>query len=287
MTTEVQRKNVRKAAPALSHIAGDHELVLSHGNGPQVGLLALQAAAYTDGEPSTLDVLGAQTQGMIAYVLEQELRNYFPPTERFATILTMVEVDKDDPAFANPTKFVGPIYAEGQAQKLAEEKGWPFRKDGESWRRVVPSPLPQHIFELEAIRALLDLDIVVICTGGGGIPTLVTETDGKPFLSGVEAVIDKDFATELLAREVGADLYVMATDVDGVYADWGTPDQRRLDRITPEELRDLQFPAGSMGPKVEAAARFAEATGGRAAIGGLDEIEQIVKGTAGTQVVAG
>jgi carbamate kinase len=287
MTTEVQRQNVRKAAPALALIAADHDLVLSHGNGPQVGLLALQAAAYLDAEPSTLDVLGAQTQGMIAYVLEQELRNYFPPTERFATILTMVEVDKDDPAFANPTKFVGPIYAEGHAQRLAEEKGWPFRKDGESWRRVVPSPLPQHIFELEAIRALLDLDIVVICTGGGGIPTLVTEVDGRPSLTGVEAVIDKDLATALLAREVGADLYVMATDVDGVYTDWGTPDQRRLDRVTPEELRRLQFPAGSMGPKVEAAAAFVEKTGGRAAIGGLGHLEQIVKGTAGTQVVAG
>jgi carbamate kinase len=286
MTTDVQRQNVRKAAPALALIAADHELVLSHGNGPQVGLLALQAAAYLDAEPSTLDVLGAQTQGMIAYVLEQELRNYFPPTERFATVLTMVEVDKDDPAFANPTKFVGPIYPEDQAKKLAEDKGWPFRKDGESWRRVVPSPLPQHIFELEAIKALLDLDIVVICTGGGGIPTLVTEVDGKPFLSGVEAVIDKDLATELLAREVGAELYVMATDVDGVYTNWGTPDQRRLDRVTPEELRGIQFPAGSMGPKVEAAARFVEATGGRAAIGGLGEIEQIVNGTAGTQVVS-
>ena len=286
LTTEMQRTNVRKAAPALAAIAADHELILSHGNGPQVGLLALQAAAYTDAEPLTLDVLGAQTQGMIAYVLEQEMRNYFPPTERFATILTMVEVDKDDPAFANPTKFVGPIYSEGHAQKLAEEKGWPFRKDGESWRRVVPSPRPQHIFELETIRALVDLDIVVICTGGGGIPTLVTQTDGKPFLSGVEAVIDKDFATELLAREIDADLYVMATDVDGVYADWGTPDQRRLDRVTPEELRGMQFPAGSMGPKVEAAAGFVEATGRRAAIGGLGEIEQIVKGTAGTQVVA-
>ena len=286
LTTEMQRTNVRKAAPALAAIAADHQLVLSHGNGPQVGLLALQAAAYTDAEPSTLDVLGAQTQGMIAYVLEQEMRNYFPPTERFATILTMVEVDKDDPAFANPTKFVGPIYSEGHAQKLAEEKGWPFRKDGESWRRVVPSPRPQHIFELETIRALVDLDIVVICTGGGGIPTLVTQTDGRPFLSGVEAVIDKDFATELLAREVDADLYVMATDVDGVYTDWGTPDQRRLDRVTPEELRGMQFPAGSMGPKVEAAAGFVEATGRRAAIGGLGEIEQIVKGTAGTQVVA-
>ena len=286
LTTEMQRTNVRKAAPALAAIAADHELVLSHGNGPQVGLLALQAAAYTGAEPLTLDVLGAQTQGMIAYVLEQEMRNYFPPTERFATILTMVEVDQDDPAFANPTKFVGPIYSEGHAQKLAEDKGWPFRKDGDSWRRVVPSPLPKHIFELETIRALVDLDIVVICTGGGGIPTLVTQTDGKPFLSGVEAVIDKDFATELLARELDADLYVMATDVDGVYADWGTPDQRRLDRVTPQELRDMQFPAGSMGPKVQAAAGFVEATGKRAAIGGLGEIEQIVNGTAGTQVVA-
>ncbi len=149
----------------------------------------------------------------------------------------------------------------------------------------MPSPLPQHIFELDAIRALLDLDIVVICTGGGGIPTLVTEVDGRPFLSGVEAVIDKDFATELLAREVDADVYVMATDVDGVYTDWGTPDQRRLDRVTPEELRAIDFPAGSMGPKVEAAARFVEATGGRAAIGGLGEIAQIVDGKAGTQVV--
>ena len=287
MTTDAQHKNVRKAAPALALIAADHELVLSHGNGPQVGLLALQAAAYVDAEPVTLDVLGAQTQGMIAYVLEQELRNYFPPTERFATIMTMVEVDKDDAASANPTKFVGPTYSEGQAQKLAELKGWPFRQDGESWRRVVPSPLPQHIFELDAIRALLDLDFVVICTGGGGIPTLVTEVEGKPSLTGVEAVIDKDLASELLAREVGAELYVMATDVDAVYADWGTPDQRRLDRVTPEELRSIQFPAGSMGPKVEAAAGFVKATGRRAAIGGLGDIERIVAGSAGTQVVAG
>ena len=214
MTTEVQRKNVRTAAPALAAIAGAHELVLSHGNGPQVGLLALQAAAYTDAEPSTLDVLGAQTQGMIAYLLEQELRNHFPPTERFATILTMVEVDEADPAFADPTKFVGPVYTQEQAQELTAEKGWPFRKDGGSWRRVVPSPRPQRIFEMEAIRALLDLDIVVICTGGGGIPTLVTRTDGRTTLTGVEAVIDKDFATELLAREIGADVFVMATDVD-------------------------------------------------------------------------
>ncbi|MFD7072867.1 carbamate kinase [Nocardioides sp. NPDC059952] len=285
MTTEAQRQNVARAAPALAAIAVEHELVISHGNGPQVGLLALQSAAYHDAEPSTLDVLGAQTQGMIAYVLEQEMHNVFPATERFATILTMVEVDGDDPAFANPTKFVGPVYTEEQARRLAAEKGWPVRQDGTSWRRVVPSPRPQHIFELDAIRILLDRDVVVICAGGGGIPTLVTEVDGRPRLTGVEAVIDKDFATELLAREVGADLFVMATDVDGVYLDWGTPDQKRLSTVTPEELRRLEFPAGSMGPKVEAAAAFVEATGKRAAIGGLADITDVVAGRAGTQVV--
>jgi carbamate kinase len=285
MTTEVQRHNVAKAAPALAEIAADNELVISHGNGPQVGLLALQAAAYLDAEPATLDVLGAQTQGMIAYVLEQELRNVFPLTERFATILTMVGVDKNDPAFSNPTKFVGPIYTEAQADRLTKEKGWPFRRDGASWRRVVPSPRPQQIFELDAIKTLIDGDTVVICAGGGGIPTLVSEVDGRPVLTGVEAVIDKDFATELLARELSADLFVMATDVDGVYTGWGTPEQTRLGHVTPEQLRAEDFPTGSMGPKVEAAIAFVEATGKRAAIGGLAQITEIVAGTAGTQVV--
>lgn len=287
MTADVQRENVRSAAPALAAIARKHELVISHGNGPQVGLLALQSAAYTDVEPYPLDVLGAQTEGMIGYVLEQELRNVLPPEEEeLATILTMVQVDQDDPAFADPTKFVGPIYTEEQAQRLTEEKGWPFRRDGDSWRRVVPSPLPKHIFEIDPIRRMLDRDIVVICAGGGGIPTLVSDGD-PPMLSGVEAVIDKDLASELLAREVEADVFVMATDVDGVYTDWGTPDQRRIDRMTPQELRGLDLPAGSMGPKVEAAAHFVEATGKTAAIGGLDQIVQMVEGTAGTQVVAG
>ncbi|HEX5861378.1 MAG TPA: carbamate kinase [Nocardioides sp.] len=285
MTAEVQRDNVRSAAPALASIARAHELVLSHGNGPQVGLLALQSAAYTDVDPYPLDVLGAQTEGMIGYVLEQELRNVLPAEEELATILTMVQVDADDPAFSNPTKFVGPVYTEEQAQRLAEEKGWPFRRDGESWRRVVPSPRPKHIFEIEPIRRLLDRDVVVICAGGGGIPTLVTGGD-RPTLSGIEAVIDKDLASELLAREVEADVFVMATDVDGVYLDWGAPGQRRLDKATPEELRALELPAGSMGPKVEAAAHFVESTGGRAAIGGLDQIVEMVEGAAGTQVVA-
>jgi carbamate kinase len=285
MTAEAQRGNVRTAAPALASVAGKHQLVLSHGNGPQVGLLALQAAAYTEVEAYPLDVLGAQTEGMIGYVLEQELGNLLPVEVPFATILTMVEVDPADPAFKDPTKFVGPVYDKAQADQFAADKGWVFKPDGDRWRRVVPSPEPRRIFEIRPIRWLLDKDVVVICAGGGGVPTMFLP-DGDRTLTGVEAVIDKDLATELLAREVGADLFVMATDVDGVYTGWGTPEQRKLERVTPSELRELPFAAGSMGPKVEAAVRFVEATGNRAVIGGLNEIEAIVDGDAGTQVVA-
>jgi carbamate kinase len=284
MTAEVQRANVRSAAPALAAVARDHQLVLSHGNGPQVGLLALQGAAYEEVEAYPLDVLGAQTEGMIGYVLEQELGNLLPFEAPFATVLTMIEVDPADPAFSDPTKFVGPVYDKAEADGLATEKGWAFKQDGDRWRRVVPSPEPKRIFEIRPIRWLLDKNVVVICAGGGGIPTMY-EPDAERTLVGVEAVIDKDLASELLAREVEAELYVMATDVDGVYADWGTPEQRRLERVTPEELSASSFAAGSMGPKVEAAIRFVDATGKRAAIGSLAQIEQIVDGTAGTQVV--
>jgi carbamate kinase len=285
MTAEVQRANVRTAAPALAAVASKHQLVLSHGNGPQVGLLALQAAAYEEVEAYPLDVLGAQTEGMIGYVLEQELGNLLPFEVPFATVLTMVEVDPADPAFGDPTKFVGPVYDKAEADGLAAEKGWVFKQDGDRWRRVVPSPEPKRIFEIRPIRWLLDKDVVVICAGGGGVPTMYAP-NAERTLIGVEAVIDKDLASELLAREVEADLFVMVTDVDGVYADWGTPEQRRLERVTPAELRDQPFAAGSMGPKVQAAIRFVERTGKRAAIGGLAEIEAIVDGTAGTQVVA-
>jgi carbamate kinase len=284
MTAEVQRGNVRTAASPLAAVASRHQLVLSHGNGPQVGLLALQAAAYTDVEAYPLDVLGAQTEGMIGYMLEQELGNLLPFEVPFATILTMVEVDPGDPAFGDPTKFVGPVYEKAEADRLAAEKGWVFKQDGDAWRRVVPSPEPKRIFEIRPIRWLLERDVVVICAGGGGVPTMY-EPGKERFLVGVEAVIDKDFASELLAREVEADLFVMATDVDGVYADWGTPVQRRLEKVTPEELRTSEFAAGSMGPKVQAAVRFVEATGKRAAIGSLEQIEAIVDGAAGTQVV--
>jgi carbamate kinase len=284
MTADVQRDNVRTAARALAPVAERHQLVLSHGNGPQVGLLALQSAAYKDVEAYPLDVLGAQTEGMIGYLIEQELGNLLPFEVPFATILTMIEVDADDPAFADPTKFVGPVYDDAEAERLADEKGWVFKRDGERLRRVVPSPAPKRIFEIRPIRWLLEHDVLVICAGGGGIPTTYLP-DKERTLGGVEAVIDKDLASELLAREVEADLFVMATDVDGVYENWGTPEQRRIDRVTPGELRGRPFAAGSMGPKVDAAVRFVEATGKRAAIGALEDIEKIVEGTAGTTVV--
>jgi carbamate kinase len=284
MTAANQRANVRVAAQSLAPVAGEHQLVISHGNGPQVGLLALQAAAYKEVEAYPLDILGAQTEGMIGYLIEQELGNLLPPEVPFATLLTMIEVDLDDPAFQDPTKFVGPIYADADANALAADKGWTFKRDGEHLRRVVPSPAPKRIFEIRPIRWLLDQGVLVICAGGGGIPTAWVPGDERT-LGGVEAVIDKDQASGLLARDLEADLFVMATDVDGVYQDWGTPDQRLVDRVTTEELRGEAFAAGSMGPKVDAAVRFVEATGKRAAIGALGDIEAIVAGTAGTSVV--
>jgi carbamate kinase len=284
MTADNQRANVRTAAEGLARVARDHQLVISHGNGPQVGLLALEAAAYEEVPAYPFDILGAETQGMIGYLVEQELGNLLPFEVPLATILTMVEVDPDDPAFTNPTKFVGPIYDEATAKSLAAENGWTVKADGAHWRRVVPSPKPKRIFEIRPMRWLIDKGVVVICAGGGGIPTMYAPGEERR-LVGVEAVIDKDLATSLLARELDADLFVMATDVDAVYADWGTPQQRRLDRITPAELEAMDFPAGSMGPKVEAATGFVEATGKRAVIGSLADLDAAVAGTAGTNVV--
>jgi carbamate kinase len=283
MTAEVQRHNVRIAAEALAPVARRHKLVLSHGNGPQVGLLALQGAAYGAVEPYPLDVLGAETEGMVGYMIEQELGNLLPFEVPFATILTMVEVDPADPAFRDPTKFIGPVYERAEADRLAAEKGWAFKPDGARWRRVVPSPLPRRIFEIRPIRWLLEKGTIVICAGGGGIPTMYAP-EGNRTLVGSEVVIDKDRASALLARQLEADLYVMATDVDGVYLDWGQPTQRLLRRTTPGELIDRRFASGSMGPKVEAACDFVVATGRPAAIGALADIERIVAGEAGTIV---
>ncbi|HET9756298.1 MAG TPA: carbamate kinase [Candidatus Limnocylindrales bacterium] len=285
MTAGHQRANVRVGAEALARVAREHELVISHGNGPQVGLLALQGEAYREVESYPLDVLGAETQGMIGYLVEQEVGNLLPEERPLATILTMVEVDPDDPAFTDPTKFVGPIYDEAQATALAADKGWSVKPDGAYWRRVVPSPRPKRIFEIRPMRWLLEHGAVVICAGGGGIPTMYAR-DRERYLVGVEAVIDKDLASSLLARELDADLFVMATDVDGVYTDWGTPAQARIERATPDQVKAMDLPAGSMGPKVDAAVEFVAATGKRSAIGSLEEIDGLVEGRGGTQVVA-
>lgn len=286
MTVEVQRANVRTACRALAPVAADHELVVSHGNGPQVGLLALQSAAYDSGELTPLDVLGAESEGMIGYLLEQELGNVLPFEQEIATVLTMVEVDPDDPAFTDPAKPIGPLYTKEESDRLTADRGWTMRPDGTHYRRVVPSPLPKRIFELATIRLLIEHGVVVVCAGGGGIPT-VYAPDQDRFLTGIEAVIDKDRASALLARELGADLLVMATDADAVYLAYGTRDAQAIERVTPDRLAELSFPAGSMGPKVEAACDFVTATGNRAAIGGLEALPGLIAGTEGTSVVAG
>ncbi len=281
MTAEMQRTNVRVAAQQLAPIAEGNELVISHGNGPQVGLLALQGAAYEEVETYPLDVLGAQTEGMIGYMIEQELGNILPFERPFASILTMVEVDPDDPAFADPTKYIGPVYDKAEAEALAAEKGWQIKQDGDKWRRVVASPLPKRIFEIRPIQWLLEKGAVVVCTGGGGIPTMYTP--GTRQLVGAEVVIDKDRASALLAEQLEADLFVMATDVDAVYLDWGKPEQRAIGITSPSAVDSLSLPAGSMGPKVEAAASFVRRTGKRSAIGTLAQLRGVVAWEAGTR----
>jgi carbamate kinase len=288
MTAENQRDNVARACAALAPLAREHELVVSHGNGPQVGLLALQGAAYAKVETYPLDVLDAQTQGMIGYLIMQELGNLLPAEKPLSTLLTMIEVDPGDPAFGNPTKPIGPIYTSDEATKLAGEKGWTFKPDGASMRRVVPSPRPKRIFGVESIRSLLEHGGVVICAGGGGIPTIYTDESvpaGRR-LTGVEAVIDKDLSSALLAADLDAEALLIVTDVDAVYADWGTPQQRAIRTATPADLAAAQFAAGSMGPKVKAACQFVEQTGGVATIGSIDDAPALLDGTAGTSITA-
>ncbi|KZK92341.1 MULTISPECIES: carbamate kinase [unclassified Pseudovibrio] len=282
MTAENQRKNARIAAEALAPLYDDgHEVVITHGNGPQVGLLALQGAAYEQVEAYPLDVLGAETVGMIGYMIEQELGNLLPFEKPFATILTQVEVDPNDPAFKDPTKPIGPLYSKEEAERLADEKGWSIREDGDKWRRVVPSPLPKHIFEIRPIKWLLDHDVLVIAAGGGGIPTMYNE---EKKLIGVECVIDKDRCSGLLAKEIDADVYIMATDADAVYLDWGTPSQRAIKSASPDALDAYGFAAGSMGPKVEAAQTFARQTGKKSVICTLAEVPQAILGEKGTSI---
>lgn len=283
-TADNQLDNIRRAAAQLARVARQHDLVLTHGNGPQVGLLALQAAAYEAVEAYPLDVLGAQTDGMIGYLLEQELGNLLPATRTVTTLITRVEVSLQDPAFQHPTKPIGPVYTQADAERVASDKGWVMAADGDAFRRVVASPLPVRVLGLQAIRWLLEHGALVIAAGGGGIPVARGGDASDHRLQGVSAVIDKDLCTGLLARELKADVLVIATDVAAVYLDWGLPTQRAIGKVTPQALEGHDFAAGSMGPKVEAARAFVLATGRRAVIGSLDQIEAMLAGSAGTQV---
>jgi len=282
LAADVQRANIEVAARAVAAIAAEHHVVLTHGNGPQVGLLALQNAAYTEVPAYPLDVLDAESEGMVGYVLEQELGRHLPP-DRLATLLTQIVVDPDDPAFAHPTKPVGPLYDRVEAERLAHRLGWSIAPDGDRWRRVVPSPRPRSIVELATIRILVDRGVTVICAGGGGIPVVPTRAG---HLRGVEAVIDKDLAAARLAIELDADALLLLTDVDAVYAGWGTPTARPLHDTSVDELRTLPLPAGSMGPKVEAICAFVEQGGWLGAIGSLSDAASILRGEAGTRVRA-
>lgn len=283
VSAELQRKNMRTAGASIAEVARNHHVVLTHGNGPQVGLLALQEASYSDIFQNPLDVLGAQTEGMIGYLIEQELSNRLPGRE-ILTLLTRVEVDPADPAFQNPTKPIGPVFDPEEARRIAAERGWILTPDGKGLRRVVPSPIPKDIIPAKIFRRLLVRGVLVICAGGGGIPVVWDEANGW---MGVEAVIDKDRTASLLGQEVGADALVMLTDVPAVQVGFGTPDARPIGRTTPSELRALaeQFAAGSMGPKISAAIEFVEATGGFAAIGSLNDAPAIVRQEAGTIVL--
>jgi carbamate kinase len=276
---ETQRQNVVEAASALAAIAGEHELVITHGNGPQVGLLALEADAYKDVTPYPLDVLGAESQGMIGYLLAQALQATVE--QEVVVVLTQVVVDPHDPAFMQPTKPIGPMYDREQAEHLATEHGWTIAPDGASFRRVVPSPEPCGIVELAAIEELLASGAIVVCAGGGGIPVVA---DGRR-MRGVEAVIDKDLTAALLAEKVGAERLVLLTDVPYVERNWGSARAEPIRHATPTLLRELLFANGSMGPKVEAACRFVERTGGEAAIGSLADLAAVARGQAGTQIV--
>ncbi len=283
LDAEVAQRNVKVAATVLADLARDHQLVITHGNGPQIGLLALQSEAFRDVRTYPLDVLGAESEGMIGYLLERELGNVLGALP-VASLITQTVVDALDPAFRKPSKPIGPVYTADRARVLARERGWSVARDGADWRRVVASPTPRSIVELPTIRLLLEHGIVVVCAGGGGVPVVVDSAGAR---HGVEAVVDKDHASALLARQLDADLLLLLTDVPAVELDWGTPEARALRTTSPAELAKHSFATGSMGPKVAAASTFVRATGKRAAIGALADAVGLVAGTAGTSVTPG
>lgn len=280
MTADHLRANVRASCEALAGLAGEHEVVITHGNGPQVGLLALQNLAYQDVAAYPLDILGAETQGMIGYVIQQELSNALGGRREVAAVLTTTEVDESDPAFSHPTKLIGPMYSAHDAADAAAEYRWTIARDGAGFRRVVPSPHPLRIVQAPLVRTLLENDRLVVCVGGGGVPV---KTDGKGRQTGLQAVVDKDLASAALAAELKADMLVMLTDGDYVSENWGTPEQRDILTASPEAISEMAFAEGSMKPKVDAAVRVAKA-GGRALIGPLDRLDDLLARRVGTEI---
>jgi len=282
LTAENQLDNIKRATAQIAQLAEKHQLVLTHGNGPQIGLLAVQNAAQESVKPYPLDLLGAETDGMIGYLLEQELSNLLSPEKIVATLLTRIEVSANDPAFLNPTKPIGAMYTQAEAEHLRTEKHWVIKADGDGFRRVVASPKPLKILGLEPILWLLEHHVIVIAAGGGGIPVALSE-DGYGH-NGVNAIIDKDLCSALLAEKIAVDILVIVTDVEAVFVDWGKPTQRAIRRISPADFSQLEFPDGSMGPKVEAACQFVKTTGNPAVIGSLEQILELIDGKAGTWV---
>jgi carbamate kinase len=286
LTAAHQQAAIVAAAPSLAAIVrAGHQLIVTHGNGPQVGLLALQSAAGPVESALPLDALDAESQGWLGFAIELALRNASPPTTEIVTMLTQIEVAANDPAFATPAKPIGPVYTEAEARQLAAASGWSVAPDGIGWRRVVASPLPVDIIERRSITRLIEAGAIVICGGGGGIP-VVQDSPGR--WRGVEAVIDKDASSAMLARILGADLLVILTDVLGVYLDYGKPGARLIKAANPAALAPYasDFHAGSMGPKVDAACDFANLTGKRAVIGALEDLASIIDGVAGTQIAS-
>ncbi len=280
LEADIQRRNIEEAAKAIAALTTEWRVIVVHGNGPQVGLLALQNSACDASAPWPLDILVAETQGMIGYLLQQALQNHLPE-QQISTLLTQVEIDASDPAFRNPTKYIGPVYSPQQARQVADEQGWVMKADGNHVRRVVPSPKPVHIVEHESILALIKRGHLVICNGGGGIPVIRNSQGGR---RGSEAVIDKDLSAALLATQLAADALLILTDTDAVYLDWGKPNSRALHHTTPADLQGIAFDAGSMGPKIAAACEFVTQRKGIAGIGSLADAKDILRGNKGTLI---
>lgn len=280
LTAANQQENIKRAAAQIAQIAPENELVITHGNGPQVGLLALQNSAYKKVEPYPLDILDAESEGMIGYLLEQEIANSLPEARNIATLLTRVEVDPDDPAFGSPTKPIGPVHTKAEADHLVQNKKWSVIKEGDKFRRIVPSPQPQKILGVDSILRLIECSVIVIAAGGGGIP--VTFKNHK--YEGIEGVIDKDLCSSLLAKQITADFFLIATNVNAIYLDWQKPSQYPIQAISPDELRKMSFAQGSMAPKVRAACQFVEATKKIAVIGALECINDMLHEKSGTVI---